>query len=184
MEFLETRIVDLESNKESSTANNLEFVPDDINNKMDEIDLALDDLEQYSRRNCLRFFGIKEASNEKADDIILKLANDIGVDLTLDDIERSHRVGRKFDNSTKPRPIIVKFCSYRKRNDIIKSRRRLKGSGKFIHEDLTYKRQILMNQLRQKTAVLAVWSIDGRIFASIKKNGKEITQRVLSINDI
>ena len=93
--------------------------------------------EQYSRRNCLRFFGCPERKGESTDSIVMKMVNDIlKVNLTVDDIERSHRVGMPGEPLPEPAPgaiedptaptkiyrgIIVKFKSYRKRQEIILS---------------------------------------------------------------
>ena len=50
--------------------------------------------EQYSRRNCARFFGIPEIKGENTDKIVLEVAKEkLGINLRLDDIDRSHRVG-------------------------------------------------------------------------------------------
>ena len=52
------------------------------------------DAEQYSRRNCVRVFGIQETAEENTDSIILNIAKEkLGVDLGIQDIDRSHRVG-------------------------------------------------------------------------------------------
>ena len=52
------------------------------------------DAEQYSRRNCDRVFGIQETAKENTDSIILNIAKEkLGVDLGIQDIDRSHRVG-------------------------------------------------------------------------------------------
>ena len=54
---------------------------------------------------------------EDTDDIVLKIASDIGSDLQLHEIDRSHRVGKPGEHRTRPRDIIVKFTSYRARQN-------------------------------------------------------------------
>ena len=61
-----------------------------------KLDIQIDELDQYGRRNLLRVNGIPE-SNENTDDLIIKLATEkLKIDLTKDDLE-------------KPRAIVVKF---------------------------------------------------------------------------
>ena len=66
----------------------------------------IDHLEMYSRRSSIRINGIPESDDENTDNIVLKLSESITTDIFQDNIDRSHRVGRKGDFC---RPIIVKF---------------------------------------------------------------------------
>ena len=53
-----------------------------------------DAAEQYSHRICLRIVGVPEPTSgqtENTDDYVIKLTHDLGVDVNLNDIERSHR---------------------------------------------------------------------------------------------
>ena len=52
----------------------------------------MDIAEQYSRRNILRISGVEEKADEVIDDIVLQIAEVCGVDLSLSDIDRSHRL--------------------------------------------------------------------------------------------
>ena len=78
---------------------------------------ANDSLEQYTRRPNLRFEGIPETDNgEDTDAKVLEIANsELGMTppLELDDLERSHRLGRRIDKDCRPRTraIIVRFQS-------------------------------------------------------------------------
>ncbi|KAK7793013.1 hypothetical protein R5R35_003562 [Gryllus longicercus] len=92
----------------------------------------MDELEQYPRRNSLRFFGISKSNNENIDTKVIKVARDIGVSRTLEDIHRCHRVSPT--NHGKYHPIIVKLLSYRKRAEIFRNKRKLVGSGKVIRD--------------------------------------------------
>ena len=59
----------------------------------------MDELEQYSRRNCLIFTGIKEDSDpgrEDTDEITVNICNHkLGIDITSACLDRTHRLGRK-----------------------------------------------------------------------------------------
>ena len=51
----------------------------------------------------------------------------MGEGITIHDIDRTHRLGkRKLDNNV-PRPIIVKFARYNVRDRIFKTKKKLKG---------------------------------------------------------
>ena len=161
------------------------------NDHLHSIDLKQNAEEQYSRRNCLRLFGYPEKSNETTDSIMLKVAKDnLKIDLSIEHIERSHRVGPRKENpqkDDKPRGIIIKLKSYRKRDEIIKSRRRLKGTKYVIVEDLTSKNQTLLNETRANAKVKTAWSQDGRIIALLKEqNGvsTKSTKLIRSVDDL
>ena len=92
IQFLENRVEILEEKKESQGK-------------------EIDDLEQYSRRNCLLLHGAVETDAECTDDIIIKTcAEELGIDVKQEDLDRIHRLGKVKRNDNKPRPIIVKFA--------------------------------------------------------------------------
>ena len=62
---------------------------------------------QYSRRENIRVFGVAETADELTNDVIVKVAADMGVVITERDISVSHRIGK--NTGSKPRPIIAKF---------------------------------------------------------------------------
>ena len=86
--------------------------------------------EQYSRRNCLLLHGVPEAQTD-TDNAVLSVANDkLGLNLTRECIDRSHRLGQAAQNTSngKPRPIIVKLTSYDTRRKIFGAKRQ-QGPG-------------------------------------------------------
>lgn len=75
------------------------------------------DLEQYSRRNSIRVFGIQEERGEENCEVkVLELVNTkLGVDMICqEDIDACHRVGRPNVYNNRGRAIIVKFLSRKK----------------------------------------------------------------------
>ena len=118
----------------------------DLKTKVLKLEEAVDSAEQYSRRNCLRITGIQETDSEVTDDIVISLARSIDVELSLQDIDRSHRLGRPEPgdiNTRKPRDIIVKFATYRMRAKFYKARVLTKSRGHrgvFVNEHLTKSR--------------------------------------------
>ena len=75
--------------------------------RVQKLESASDNAEQYSRRNCLRVSGVRENSNENTDELILERTRSMNIDLSLQEIDRSHRVGKP--NAAKPRDIIMKL---------------------------------------------------------------------------
>ena len=85
----------------------------------------IDDLEQYSRRNCLLLHGAVETNAECTDDIINKTcAEELVIDVKQEDLDRSHRLGKVKRNDNKPRSIIVKFVHYAVRNKVFSNKKK------------------------------------------------------------
>ena len=134
----------------------------------------MDDLEQYQRRQCLRIFGVKEEQNEDTDKIAMEVSAKIGVQLDVVDIDRCHRVGKP--QTDKPRAIIVKFVSYRKRSEIFRSKKQLKGTGITIREDLTRLRHKLLLDCVTKYGLQNTWTQDGAIIVKVGDSRRRITR--------
>ena len=156
---------------------------DDVASKAESLADQQNNLEQYSRRNCLRVSGVNEDANEDTDTIIMTLAREkLGTPLSLSDIDRSHRIGQPA--STKKRPIIVKFTSYRARASVLKNRRKLKGTGIVIREDLTQRNQVLLKASSNNEFVKSAWTHDGKVIALVTKNGTEFKKQIKCLGDL
>lgn len=148
-------------------------------------DDKIDELEQYSRRNCLLIHGIEENQSENTTNKAIDTFDKLDINIDTKDIDRSHRLGRKSTNSTsnethkrKPRPIIVKFVSYAQRNLVFRNKRKLKHSGISISENLTTRRQQLLREASSSDAIDAAWTSDGKVICLLK-NGKKVTLTTL-----
>ena len=64
----------------------------DLRERVEKLEAKADAAIQYSRRNCLRIVGVSE--DDDTDAYVLDLSRAIGAEVTLNDIERSHRMGR------------------------------------------------------------------------------------------
>ena len=91
----------------------------------------------------------------------------MGVNLRLEDIERTHRIGPSKNittRRTKPRPIIVRFASMRKRIEVYRNKKNLKVKKIVVTESLTAVRLALLNKAKDKYGLkFDVWSVEGRI---------------------
>ena len=155
---------------------------------INNLKLAMNEAEQYSRRNCLKFYGVQENESENTDEIVCKLSTEhLGVRVTVDDLDRTHRIaarsGATSDSSTsktkKPRVIIAKFCSYRVRSAVLRARRNLKGTGMGIDEALTATNQELLWAAKKHPKVKEAWSSDGRVTILLPAtNGRTIKKTI------
>ena len=80
-------------------------------------------MEQYSRKNSLEFHGIPDEVNMCTDQVVCKIAQAIGVEIQENDIEISHRIGRKRGD----KPVLAKFVSHKVKSRIYKARTNLKA---------------------------------------------------------
>ena len=154
---------------------------DKLKEKIKCLTLQVDDQEQRSRNGCLLFHGVPEEDNDDTDkhtfDIVTR---QLGVELSLDDIQRSHRVGPKRAQSnvvhtraatkTFARPIIVRFTSYRKRHEIFHAKRALRGKSISISENLTKLRYNLLKAAITKYGFGKVWTNEGRVTTKVNNN--------------
>ena len=81
-----------------------------LKNEHEQLKSDVENQEQYSRRNCPLVHCIPEEQGEGTDSIVLNAINEhLEEELTEDDIERTHRIGKPKQNKKTPRPTISKF---------------------------------------------------------------------------
>ena len=83
------------------------------------------------------------------------MTNKLGLQVNDTDLDRSHRIGRKTQRSTKPRPIIVKFVSYKVRAEVFRSKR-------------------VYSSVSDHPNVEATWTIDGKVVALRRDNKTKV----------
>nr|CAI5866476.1 unnamed protein product [Callosobruchus analis] len=134
-----------------------------------------DELDQAKRSNNLRFFQVAEKENENnlISDVTRLIESHLGIKLQDSEIVTCYRIGKKSAN--KSRGILVTFSNSRIKQLIYNAKKKLKGSGIVIKEDLTGTRFRLMEAAIEKTSVKSVWSYFGNIY--VLKNGKRFVIR-------
>lgn len=138
------------------------------------------DLEQYSRRNNIRVFGLsddvaKQTSQITTEKVISVLNEKLSLNLTEADIDIAHRLGSF--KLGKHRPTIVKFVRRQTKQNVMSKGRALKNTGVSISHDLTWLNQQVLSSLRLKDrdTVESCWYTEGKLFANFKElasNGK------------
>ena len=133
--------LDKDRKEQGEKIKNLEEKLEKLEEENKSLNNSVDDLEQYSRRNCLLLHGVKETADENTDNIVIKtLSEELDVEITEEDLDRTHRVGKPEKRDGKSRPIIIKFARYAVRHNVYKNKKRLKGKNFLITESLTVKR--------------------------------------------
>lgn len=144
----------------------LELQNDALIGENKQLKQELDAAQQYSRRNNIRIFGMKNKVNPENEAIQL-FKDKLGVNITTDHIDRCHNVG-KGDKQH----IIVKFVSYRTRDMVMKQKKKLKGSGVVVTEDLTKARLEILKSAGERFGKQNTWSHDGVIL--VKRNDQKL----------
>jgi len=135
-----------QTNKELQTENKyLKETLLGLESQNEALELSVNELEQYSRRPCLEFQGIPYTKDESTDELIIELAQKIGVNICNSAINISHRLAQPTNSNPNP-GIIAKFHSRKVRDGVFGNRKKLgsqqfkdgKGRSKyFINESLT-----------------------------------------------
>ena len=177
--------------KKKDLENSLNFIQSQYDNLMAEketlaarvihleskMDIKVDELEQYSRRSCLVITGFVEprAQQEDTDAKVREFCRErLGVQLLERDIDSAHRLGpKRTDQEGKVihRPIIVKFSTYRVRQQVFTNKKKLKGTGFAIFENLTKRNADLYKEVKTVAGLKNVWTSDGKIM-TFNKDGK------------
>ena len=131
-----------------------------------------DRLQQYSRRESVRIFGIRQAEGETAEQVeqkALGVFREAGADVKEEDIAAVHRVGKVGRGL---RPILVKFVSRRKRREVMEKKKSLKGKDGYqkvyINDDLTPLRAKLLALVKRLDNVDKAWTVGGSIHCTKK----------------
>lgn len=135
----------------------------------------LNDLEQYTRLNSVRIYGVNdtdkaETSTKTITTVVKVFKNKLDLNIAPEDVDTAHRLGQFREDGN--RPIIVKFVSREVKHSVIKSRRKLKGSAIVIREDLTQKNARVLEAVSRTDGVKMAWSSEGKIFALLA-NGRK-----------
>ena len=159
-----------------------------LHERLNDLEEDVDSIDQHGRNVNLVLKGIPEEKlkppqREKTTQKFVDALNkhyDNDNKLVMADITRSHRLGKYRRNATKPRPIIARFALETKKMDTFRAKRKLKGKGISLAENLTNFRNNLHKTACDLSDYKDVWTWEGRVYALI--NGEKTNIRCL--NDI
>ena len=154
-----------------------------------KLTFEIDRLEQYSRRENVRIFGLAETQGENTNTVFIDMARDVGVTITPADISVSHRLGRPGGSSdAKPRPLIVKLVRRDSKIELMRNKKKMRSMEKYRHvyvnDDLTTQRSKLVRILKGEKEIKSVWTIDGRINCTFDRDGHEVRKVIESPDDL
>lgn len=153
--------------------------------KTEQLENRGDDLEMYTRKSSLEIHGVPEKIHEDLEDVVIKVAENAGVEIEEEDIDIVHRLPFKLKGI---RPILVKFISHKVKSQLYFARHKLKravwkselledADQVYINENLTTSKRKLFAETRKKARQnkwYSVWTVDGKIFVSKEKGDRSI----------
>ena len=166
----------------------------DLKSRTQNIEDRLDDLEQYSRKLCLKFSGIPEKTDQDTDTLILNTVINFLLPPEHNKLDKfaicnSHRLGPpRHNGQTRPRDIKVRFIRYRGRASVYNNKKNLKGfnynenNGNiiFVIEVLTRRRSALFSRARQGVrsgGAKGSWSYDGEAITMANQSTESTVKR-------
>ena len=159
----------------------------DHKSEINELYESQDDLEQYTHKNSLE--ELPEDLYTSTEDVVIKLGEVINVLIQSEDIDISHQL---YSGKNKPKNIMVKFISRKKKTARYKKRTELKNvritqlfphsttamalatERLYLNQNRTSFRKDLMeeaNQMRKDELLISVWSMDSKIFVKTLPDG-------------
>lgn len=151
------------------------------------VESALDDTQQYLRRDCLEINGVPISSYENPNQLVKEVGLLAGVEIDDRHIAAAHKLP---DSKNVKNRLIVKFIQRDKREELYKHRKNLvgknishlpsveDGNGKiFINESLTSYRKRLFGRIREykrNNNLKYLWTSNGKIM--LKVNDTSPTQ--------
>ena len=154
-----------------------------VNEESVKNSLHLDFIERNQKANSLVISGVEENVTEKATEVALEILKKVDPEIEKDQILSAYRLKSKKNDKKENTniPIVVKFVSNRKRNEIFKNKKQLsnidfkftKGKAKkvYINENLTYRNQRIFSkayQFKKENNWKFIWTVNGIVH--LRKN--------------
>lgn len=86
-----------------------------------ELNVRVNALEQYSRKNNFEIRGVSKTKDENVEEVVLKIAQKLDVVMTLNDIQNAHRLQAA---PGKIPSIIVKVVNYKKKMEMLNKKQK------------------------------------------------------------
>lgn len=160
-----------------------------LKSKVVDLETRIDELENYSRRNCLEIQGVPEEENENVAEIIKSVGKALNVTIKDEMIDACHRIGRRNDRE-RPRGIIVKFVRRMDKEQLMYRRKEKKRDFStrhlnlptdlpiYLNDSLSPTKRKLLGQARlikREKAYKYLWLRNGHILLR-KQEGSEVVE--------
>ena len=140
------------------------------------IELEMNAIKQYQRRDNLRFFNVPERRNEDTTSLVLELLrNTIGMDMKRHDIAACHRIPIPPGVNRNIKSIIVRFVNRESKEYILSHWRTFKDKGITVVDDLTPKNSELFRNAKACDGLYNVTVRNGLIKAKRKSDNRFVT---------
>ena len=183
---------DLKIENETLKKNN-ETLTKESNRQKDEIEnlkgvvrlqsFAISEIQMYSRKDSLKIYNLRgqgglgsgatETSEQTAQTVRDFFRNRLGVNVHKSDISIAHRLQASDDD--RERAIQVKFTRREVKMDVLRNRRKCKGTGVVIAEDLCSPYLRLFHNLRDLVGKGNVWTWEGKVLCKVGGITKRVT---------
>ena len=130
-------------------------------------------------------FNVPADLGLSCDEIVVNtVRNMLKVSISVDDIERAHRLGKP--NTHGNCPIIVKFKSYQTKARVYSAKSQLKGNREkiLLTEDLTkinHSVVVRLLELPSPNQIHAFWTQDGKIYFKSTEEERPVRVRSISV---
>lgn len=135
MENIEKYMKEIDQLKSENTA---------LKSKVANLEARMDEMENYSRRNCLEIQGVPEEKDEVVTEVVKKIGKALKVNIEESMIDVCHRFGRRTAKQT-PRGIMVKFVRRTDKELLMNRRRERRGDFSTRHLDLPTDTPVYLN---------------------------------------
>lgn len=151
--------------------------------QIDEMADQIDNLEQYTRRECLLINGVKKTPENTSVQSTKHIVSDIMKSMKIEDkiidrdIARTHWMGEK---------LVVKFATYNAR-ELFYEKRKSAGENIFVNESLTKRRNQLLfecRQLKKQKKILAVWTNDGVVKIKLLNETNKVVKSLQEVQNL
>lgn len=182
MEKIEEYVKEIEALRSENTA---------LKGKISDLECRVDDLENYSRRNCLEIQGIPENRGEEVTEVVKEVGKALQFEITEDMLDACHRVGKPGGRgSDRPRGIIVKFVRRTDKETLMNKRRQRKrdfstrhlglatDTPVYVNDSLSPTRRRLLaqaRQIRKDKGYKYIWLRNGNILLR-KEEGSPVVE--------
>ena len=142
-----------------------------LHERLYDLEGKVDDNEQHDRNINLILKGIPEEEGRNREDTTKKFVESLNQHysnehkLKMEDIARSHRLGKRKPGQTRPRPIIARFVRETTKMNTFREKKKLAKKGISLAENLTTYRAGLYKKARDVLDYKNVWTWEGRVWA-------------------
>ena len=168
VEALNTEVKSLKKNL-ATFVKNKENEMKRLNYQIEDVSAYCDRTNQHGRRNSLEIAGVKYHKGENTNCIAMDIFSHLGVDISMNDIDRSHRNPPIQRADRKNAPVILIKLLRHDLKELIYNRRHLLRElpgfkGIYINENLTPLRRKLYARVRRTFKhAFDCWTNDGKI---------------------